>query len=75
MGQAEHHYLIFETPGGFCGIAWNNVGITRFQLPTRAPILTTKIHTPFLPPEASAGVDCSKGCEVAIQLYADGERQ
>jgi hypothetical protein len=21
-------------------------------------ILTTKIHTPFLPPEASAGVDC-----------------
>jgi hypothetical protein len=38
-------------------------------------ILTTKIHTPFLPPEASAGVDCSKGCDVAIQLYADGERQ
>src|SRR5260370_1374514 len=27
MGQAPHHYLIFETAGGFCGIAWNNVGI------------------------------------------------
>jgi hypothetical protein len=38
-------------------------------------ILTAKIHTPFLPPEASAGVDCSTGCDVAIQLYADGERQ
>ena len=34
-----------------------------------------RAHTPFLPPEASAGVDCSKGCDVAIQLYADGERQ
>jgi hypothetical protein len=26
MGQAVHHYLIFETAGGFCGIAWKNVG-------------------------------------------------
>jgi methylated-DNA-[protein]-cysteine S-methyltransferase len=29
-------YLIFETAGGFCGIAWNGVGITRFQLPTKS---------------------------------------
>ena len=36
MGQAAHHYLIFETRGGFCGIAWNNVGITRFQLPAKS---------------------------------------
>ena len=35
MRQAAHHYLIFGTVGGFCGIAWNDVGITRFQLPTR----------------------------------------
>ena len=34
--QAAHHYLIFETRGGFCGIAWNNVGITRFQLPAKS---------------------------------------
>jgi len=32
MGQTAHRYLIFETAGGFCGIAWNDVGITRFQL-------------------------------------------
>jgi hypothetical protein len=42
-------------------------------------ILTTKIHTPFPLPAPSGsvlvGVDCSKGCDVAIQLYADGERQ
>jgi methylated-DNA-[protein]-cysteine S-methyltransferase len=36
MGQAAHHYLIFETRGGFCGIAWNNAGITRFQLPGKS---------------------------------------
>jgi len=36
MGQAAHHYLIFETRVGFCGIAWNNVGITRFQLPAKS---------------------------------------
>jgi methylated-DNA-[protein]-cysteine S-methyltransferase len=31
-----HRYLIFETAYGFCGIAWNDAGITRFQLPTRS---------------------------------------
>jgi hypothetical protein len=36
--------------------------------------LTTMIHIPFLPPAASAGVDCSKGCDLAIQFYSDGER-
>ena len=33
MGRA---HLIFETTGGFCGIAWNSVGITRFQLPAKS---------------------------------------
>ena len=37
MGRTAHHYLIFETAGGFCGIAWNSVGITRFQLRQEAP--------------------------------------
>jgi sterol desaturase/sphingolipid hydroxylase (fatty acid hydroxylase superfamily) len=36
MCQAAHHYLIFETRGGFCGITWNNVGTTRFQLPAKS---------------------------------------
>ena len=26
-------YATFETAGGFCAIAWNDQGITRFQLP------------------------------------------
>jgi methylated-DNA-[protein]-cysteine S-methyltransferase len=30
------HYLVFETTNGFCGIAWSDAGITRFQLPTKS---------------------------------------
>jgi len=43
MGQTAHHYLIFETAGGFCGIAWNDVGITRFQLPTKSAEATERL--------------------------------
>ena len=43
MGRTAHQYLIFETAGGFCGIAWNHVGITRFQLPTRSAAATERI--------------------------------
>jgi methylated-DNA-[protein]-cysteine S-methyltransferase len=35
MDQATHQYHIFQTAAGFCGIAWNGVGITSFRLPSR----------------------------------------
>jgi methylated-DNA-[protein]-cysteine S-methyltransferase len=35
MNQSTSHYFIFEVASGFCGIAWNDAGITRFQLPAR----------------------------------------
>jgi methylated-DNA-[protein]-cysteine S-methyltransferase len=35
-----HHYCIFETAGGFCGIAWTDGGIARFQLPTQSAAAT-----------------------------------
>lgn len=35
MGHGTQHHLIFETAGGFCGIAWTEAGITRFQLPVK----------------------------------------
>jgi hypothetical protein len=37
MGQAGHHYLIFETAGGFCGIAWNSAG-------TPSPVCQREFH-------------------------------
>lgn len=29
----RQHYRVFDTAAGFCAIAWNDAGITRFQLP------------------------------------------
>jgi len=34
--MSQQHYAVFETASGFCGIAWNEVGITRFRLPERS---------------------------------------
>lgn len=36
MSATAHQYQIFETAGGYCGIAWSEADITRFQLPTRS---------------------------------------
>ena len=36
MDQASHHHHIFECDSGFCGIAWSDAGIARFQLPARS---------------------------------------
>jgi methylated-DNA-[protein]-cysteine S-methyltransferase len=36
MDATTDHYLIFETAAGFCGVAWNGVGITCLRLPTRS---------------------------------------
>jgi methylated-DNA-[protein]-cysteine S-methyltransferase len=54
MGQRAHHYFIFETAGGFCGIAWNSAGITRFQLPARSAEATERMLQRRLP-EAEPG--------------------
>ena len=43
MGRTACHYFIFETAGGYCGIAWSEVGITRFQLPTRSAEATERL--------------------------------
>ncbi|ACM25166.1 methylated-DNA--[protein]-cysteine S-methyltransferase [Rhizobium rhizogenes] len=43
MSDAQQYYLIFETAGGFCGIAWNDIGVTRFQLPTKDASSTERL--------------------------------
>jgi methylated-DNA-[protein]-cysteine S-methyltransferase len=43
MAKTVQRYLIFQTASGFCGVVWNNVGITRFQLPTRSPDAAERI--------------------------------
>jgi methylated-DNA-[protein]-cysteine S-methyltransferase len=45
----SHHYLIFETAKGFCGIAWSDAGITRFLLPTKSAEAATRLMLRRLP--------------------------
>lgn len=74
MGQTAHRYFIFETAGGFCGIAWSGAGITRFQLPTRNAEATERLLRRRMPgaepdtptPEVAEAV-------AAVQRYFDGE--
>ena len=72
----DQHYLIFETAGGFCGIAWNDVGITRFQLPARSAEATERyllrksqgVVEPGTPPPLVLEVIA------AAKRYFDGEK-
>jgi methylated-DNA-[protein]-cysteine S-methyltransferase len=70
----SQHYLIFETAGGFCGIAWSNVGITRFQLPTRSAEATERLALRRVP-GAEPGAPTPEVAEAvaAAQRYFAGE--
>jgi len=72
-GRADH-YLIFETAGGFCGIAWNSAGITRFQLPTKSAAATERILLRQMP-SAKPGAPTPEVAEAvaAVRRYFEGE--
>jgi methylated-DNA-[protein]-cysteine S-methyltransferase len=36
MSEALQHCHVFEAAMGFCGIAWSDAGVSRFQLPTKS---------------------------------------
>src|SRR4051812_7318626 len=42
QAMTAQHYHIFETACGFCGIAWSDTGISRFQLPSPTAEATTR---------------------------------
>ena len=66
--MTTQHYSIFKTAAGFCGIGWNEIGITRFHLPERDPDKTERSMqrrapdaTPGTPPPAvAATVEAAK---------------
>jgi len=74
MGQAADQYLIFATAGGFCGIAWNDAGIKRFQLPARTAEATQRNLLRRLP-GAEQGTPTGEIAEAvaAAKRYFDGE--
>src|SRR5262245_34035478 len=74
MGQQAQRYAIFETAGGFCGIAWNDVGVTRFQLPSRTFEATERNLLRRIP-DALPGTPPSDVAETiaAVKRYFAGE--
>jgi methylated-DNA-[protein]-cysteine S-methyltransferase len=75
MARTVRHYLVFETASGFCGIAWSDVGITRFQLPTRSADATERNLRRRLP-GAELGTPTPKVAEAvaAATRYFTGEK-
>lgn len=74
MDQTAQRYLIFETASGFCGIAWNGVGITRFQLPTRRAEATERLLLRRIP-GAEPGAPTPEVAEAvaAVRRYFEGQ--
>ena len=73
IGAMMHDYLIFETAFGFCGIAWNDVGITRFQLPTQSRDRTERALLRRVP-DAMPGTPTPQVTEAidAVKRYFEG---
>jgi methylated-DNA-[protein]-cysteine S-methyltransferase len=69
-----NRYTIFETAAGFCGIAWNDVGITRFQLPAKSAEATERLMRRRLP-QAEPGAPPPAVAEAvaAAKRYFAGE--
>ena len=64
------HYQVFETTLGFAAIAWNDAGVTRFNLPGPKDTATSRLGgaTPAEPPPNIAAI-------IALaQRYFAGER-
>ncbi len=74
MNRAPQTYCVFEVEGGFCGIAWNSEGITRFCLPVKSSEEATRAVLRRAPnavltaptPEIAQVVD-------AVERYFKGE--
>jgi methylated-DNA-[protein]-cysteine S-methyltransferase len=74
MGRTEQHYHVFQTASGFCGIVWNNVGITRFQLPTRSYVATERLLLRRVR-DAERGTPTADVAEIiaAVTRYFEGQ--
>jgi methylated-DNA-[protein]-cysteine S-methyltransferase len=67
------HYLIFETTNGFCGIAWSDAGIKRFQLPAKTAEAAERMMRRRTP-DAEPGVPTPMAREAvaAVKRYFEG---
>jgi methylated-DNA-[protein]-cysteine S-methyltransferase len=74
MDQTTHRYLVFETASGFCGIAWNSVGITCLRLPTKsAEAAERALLRRALGAEPGAPTPTVAEAVAAVERYFEGE--
>jgi methylated-DNA-[protein]-cysteine S-methyltransferase len=74
MRQDVHRYTIFETRGGFCGIAETALGISRFQLPTSSHAETERLLLRRLPSNQNAiPSPMMRETIEAVKLYFKGQ--
>jgi methylated-DNA-[protein]-cysteine S-methyltransferase len=73
--RSNHHFCIFETAAGYCGLAWNAVGITRLQLPAATAGETERNLLRRLPAARAAAPPREIAAVVAaVTRYFCGER-
>jgi methylated-DNA-[protein]-cysteine S-methyltransferase len=73
--MGESRYQVFETVGGFCGVAWNSVAITRFQLPSRTAAASERALLRRLPGvEPGTPPPMLTDLIAAVKRYFEGER-
>ena len=68
------HFLIFDTEGGPCGIAWTAAGVVRFQLPGEDAATTRRLLLRHLPEAEEAAPPPPIAKAVAgVKRYFAGE--
>jgi methylated-DNA-[protein]-cysteine S-methyltransferase len=72
--RAMTSYCIFESAAGFCAIAWSELGVARFQLPTKSAESAERLLMRRAP-EATPGEPPAAVSEIveAARRYFDGE--
>jgi methylated-DNA-[protein]-cysteine S-methyltransferase len=74
ISNGMNRYFVFETAAGFCGIAWNDVGITRFQLPAKSAEGAERLVRRRLPSaEPGEPPPMVRGAIAAAKRYFAGE--
>ena len=74
-GTSGHRYHVFETAMGFCGIAWGDLGVTRFQLPAKSVNEGLRLIRRRAPEAAAAAPSSDIAVVVeAAKRYFEGER-
>lgn len=70
-----NHYAVFESAHGFCGIAWNETGIVRFQLPASSADAAERALLRRVPgAERGAPPAAISHIIAAVQRYFAGEK-